>query len=121
MPRYSRELFFRPGDFREDVRRALRAAGVRPSPKACYANAARVVVFQDEVDLSYVEGYHEVDGTTVAHAWVRTSDGVDHDITLRGPAMLTAVLVLSKPEAARRMAGGTFGPWREPEGGDHVP
>jgi hypothetical protein len=44
----------KPSELRDAVRRALKAARVRPTPKNC-ANAARVVM-QDEVTLEYVEG-----------------------------------------------------------------
>lgn len=105
----------RKADLREDVWRALRAAGVRPQPKQCYANAARVVALQREVDLFYVEGLVNREGHVFHHAWVRTADGVDHDVTLRGDVVPVRVdLVLASREAAERMAEtGRYGMWSD--------
>ncbi len=106
------------GEHREDIQRALRAARIRPQPKGCYSNAARLVVEQSEVPLEYVEGLVEssAGGMPIAHAWVRTSDGADHDITLRHAPVVRAVLVLDARATAERMSLGYYGPWADLDG-----
>lgn len=92
----------RLAEHREDVRRAFREAHVRPQPKQCFDNALRLVIFQDVVDLLYVEGLAtDADGLALLeHAWVRTPDGVDHEITSRNLRPARAITVLGRKQAA---------------------
>lgn len=107
-----RENVPRLKELREDIQRALREASIRPQPKDCYRNAGRLVAMQSEVELFYVEGVVSSDGVSLAHAWVRTADGVDHDITLRGEVKpLRIDLFLDRAAVRERMSSGMWGPW----------
>lgn len=105
----------RSSELREDIRTALKAAGVRPQPKECYKNAGRVVLEQSQIPLLYVAGI-AVDSHTfippIKHAWIRTMDGVDHEITSRGLLPKRAVLVLTPKEVAHKvLATNWWGDW----------
>lgn len=57
-------------------------SGPRGEPKMCYMNAGRAVI--DNPDNTYVEGYVEVEGVPIAHAWYLDKDGNLVDPTIRG-------------------------------------
>lgn len=57
-------------------------SGPRGEPKMCYMNAGRAVI--DDPSNTYVEGYVDVDGVPIAHAWYLDKDGRVVDPTIRG-------------------------------------
>ena len=98
----------------EPIRHAIKAAKMRPVVKACWWNSYRLVTRQDVLPLLYCEGIaisKRFGGHVYPHAWVRTQDGADIDITVVGSVEprateYRATLVLSAAEARERHAEG---------------
>ena len=65
------------------IKQAIRASGLRPATKQCYANSQKAVVCQAIVNLEYAEGIVFTDGGFyISHAWVVDEKGEHHDLTL---------------------------------------
>jgi hypothetical protein len=65
------------------IKQAIRASGLRPATKQCYANSQKAVVCQAIVNLEYAEGIVFTDGGFyISHAWVVDEKGGHHDLTL---------------------------------------
>lgn len=90
------------------VRWALHRAKLEPQAHDCFKNAMQAVLNQDEVPLLYVEGSGHIGGVVLAHAWVRTMDGEDVDITSQVIIDLKPTLVLSATELKERIAANRY-------------
>jgi hypothetical protein len=68
----------------EHIKIAIKAANFRPAAKSCFANAQKLVINQNEVKLTYVEGIvlNPRINIPFTHAWVKDQEGVYHDITI---------------------------------------
>ncbi len=68
----------------EHIKKAIKSAKFRPAAKQCFLNAQRLVLMQEEVPLTYVEGIVLNPRTNVpfTHAWVKDEEGVCHDVTI---------------------------------------
>jgi len=66
-----------------ELRRAIRAARMRPKLKGCFENSLRLTLEQREVPVTYVEGWctSSLVGWPFQHAWVRIGD-TEHDVTI---------------------------------------
>ena len=66
------------------IRRAIRAAGMRPKMKCCFENCIRLVLQQRVVPLTYCEGFVATDHVPfpIEHAWLKDEHGTVVDVTL---------------------------------------
>lgn len=55
--------------------------GPRDEPKACFKNATHLAIFDSR--LTYVEGYMDMYGVPIQHAWLSDADGFVIDPTIR--------------------------------------
>ena len=100
-----------------EIRRALKAASMRPVRNQCYATAAKLVM-HGEMPLLYVEGWARWEGHNIAHAWVRHPNLGDVDLLVESGyedgVFYDAVRVLTAAEVARHFAStGHWGPWSD--------
>lgn len=96
----------------EPVRRAIKAAHLRPAMKQCYQNSQRLMVCQNEVKFKYYEG---LVGSIIPlqHAWLEL-DGKIVDVTLDKPLEVLARYECSAEEIRLHMIQTrTYGPVHE--------
>jgi len=97
------------------IRGALRAARVRPMARACYATATKLVTYQREVPLLYVEGWAIHGSFAFGHAWVRHAELGDVDLLLdQREHAYQPLLVMGARAVARRILAEDCPPWAPP-------
>lgn len=62
------------------IKTAIKAANFKPQMKCCHANAQKLILMQNKVNLQYVEGI-VASIVPIKHAWVIDENNQHHDIT----------------------------------------
>lgn len=98
------------------IKKALRSAKVRPKIKGCFETNTKLVLFQEDVPLTYCEGWVSTDRVPFPfqHAWVRDETGADIDVTIT-PVQPTILVGWEVPVGEMRrtvISRGFYGPIR---------
>jgi len=98
------------------IKKALREARVRPKIKGCFETNSKLVLFQDEVPLTYVEGWVTTERVPFPfeHAWVQDDVGTDIDVTItpKQPRILVSWEVPASEVRRAVFSRGYYGPIR---------
>lgn len=86
------------------IKSAIKACGLKPAAKQCYANSQRCVALQELVELQYAEGVVLTDiGFPLQHAWIVDSEGKNHDLTLHPIPKILCMKVYNKKEVRKSL------------------
>jgi len=86
------------------IKTAIKACGLKPAAKQCYANSQRCVALQELVDLQYAEGVVVTDiGFPIQHAWIVDSEGKNHDLTLSPMPNVLCMKIYNKDEVRKSL------------------